>query len=473
VNAANANTHANTRAKEDGGAPGTAPAGRLEQALRLALDEDALERCMRCGFCQSACPTFRVTGLEAASPRGRIALMKAAYDGFMAADSDFVGQMELCLGCRACEPACPAGVPYGRLIEQAREAIAKGRKQPLRARLAGKILMEGVIARHGVLRGAGRVLRLYQRSGLRAAARRLGVLRVLPPHVREMEASLPEASGRGVIREWLRRGLPARWETDDQGRRLLVVPAEGERVARVGMFRGCIMDVLFLSTNVNTIRLLRAAGFEVVIPERQKCCGALHAHAGRTAFARRLAADNAAVFRAAGVDWIVSNAGGCGAFLKEYDHALHGTASADDGAWLATRVKDVSELLAESGRPFRLANGAPLVATCQDSCHLRNVMRVQRQPRELMQRVPVLTLREMKDADLCCGSAGIYNVLQPEMSTALLDRKMEQVKATGADVVVTANPGCLLQMRWGIRRAGLEDRVKAVHLVDLLAERLE
>jgi len=469
VNAANVNA----RAIEEDGVPRAAPAGRLERALRLALDEDALERCMRCGFCQSACPTFRVTGLEAASPRGRIALMKAAYDGFMPADSAFVGQMELCLGCRACEPACPAGVPYGRLIEQAREAIAEGRKQPLRARLMGKVLMEGVIARHCVLLGLGRALRLYQRSGLRAAARRLGFLRMLPPHVREMEASLPEASGTGVIREWLRRGLPARWETDAQGRRLLVVPAEGERVARVGMFRGCVMDVLFLSTNVNTIRLLRAAGFEVVIPEGQKCCGALHAHAGRTAFARGLAADNAAVFRAAGVDWVVSNAGGCGAYLKEYDHALHGTPSADDGAWLASRAKDVSELLAEPGRPLRLADGVPLVATYQDSCHLRNVMRVQRQPRELLKSIPGLTLREMREADLCCGSAGIYNVLQPEMSTALLDRKMAHVKETGADIVVTANPGCLLQMRWGIRRAGLEARVKAVHLVDLLAERLE
>jgi glycolate oxidase iron-sulfur subunit len=466
VNAANLKAHA-------GEAGAKTAAGRLEQALRLTLDEDELVRCMRCGFCQSACPTFLVTGLEAASPRGRIALMKAAYDGFMAADSAFVDQMELCLGCRACEPACPAGVQYGRLIEQTREAIAAARKPPLRARLMGKVLMEGVIARHGTMRWAGRALRFYQRSGLRTAARKLGVLRVLPPHVRELEASLPDASGRGVIREWLRRGLPARWETDAQGRRLLVVPAEGQRVARVGMFRGCVMDVLFLSTNVNTVRLLRAAGFEVVIPERQKCCGALHAHAGNGGTARGLAADNAAVFRDADVDWVVSNAGGCGAFLKEYDHVLHGTPAADEGAWLASRVKDVSELLAEQGRPLRLANSGPLVATCQDSCHLRNVMRVQRQPRELLKSVPGLTLREMREADLCCGSAGIYNVLQPEMSTALLDRKMENVKDADAEVVVTANPGCLLQMRWGIHRAGLEGRVKAVHLVDLLAERLE
>lgn len=448
---------------------------RLAEKLKLTLDSDQLTNCMRCGFCQTACPTFNETGLEAASPRGRIALMKAVADGIMMPDRAFQDQMDLCLGCRACEPACPSDVKYGQLIEQAREAIASEREFSLPGKFLRKMFMEGIFPHPGRTRTLGRLLRFYQKSGLKWLAQKSGILKLFPRHLREMETILPEAAGDGVIRRWLDHGLPARWEQAPSGRRLLVIPPVGEKVARVGLFRGCIMDVLFTETNVNTVRLLRQAGFEVVIPEAQTCCGALHSHAGETELARGLAKRNLEAFGEAGVDGIATNAGGCGAMLKEYDHLLQGEAGKrEESREFASKIKDVTELLCDRGRPLPLKpTDRKLVVTYQDSCHLRNVMRVQRQPRELLASLPGVELRELQGADRCCGSAGIYNITQPKMSSSVLDHKMENVQATQAEVVVTSNPGCLLQMQWGILRAGRSDAMRAVHLVDLLAQAAE
>ncbi len=445
----------------------------LTEKLQLTLDPDQLTNCMRCGFCQTACPTFQETGLEAASPRGRIALMKAVYDGKMEPDAAFRSQMDLCLGCRACEPACPSDVKYGQLIEQARESIAAVTAERWPVRTVKRLFMERLFPHHGRMRLLGSSLKLYQTSGLRKLARGLGVMKLFPPHMREMEAVLPQAAGDGVIRRWEKLGLPARREQAEGGQSLLVIPAEGERLGRVGMFRGCIMDVLFTETNVNTIKLLRLAGYEVVVPASQTCCGALHAHAGERESARRLARANIAAFGAAGVDAVVSNAGGCGATLKEADHLLHGDPAEAEARRFASQVRDVSELLAE-GRPLPLkplGQGAEEVTvTYQDSCHLRNVMRVASAPRQLIRTVPGARLQELPDADRCCGSAGIYNLTQPEMSASVLDHKMEQVEHTRAHVILTANPGCLLQMKWGVHRHGQDKTMQAMHLVDYLAE---
>lgn len=460
----------------------TASTKSLSEKLKLTLDADQLTNCMRCGFCQTSCPTFEETGLEAASPRGRIALMKAVADDVLEPDAAFRQQMDLCLGCRACEPACPSDVKYGQLIEQAREAIASEQPYSRPVKLLRRLALEGLFPHHGRMRLLGGLLRLYQRSGLRTLARRLGILGLFPQHMREMEAVLPDAAGDGVIRRWERLGLPARWEAAETGGgRHLVIPAALDAaekpVARVGLFRGCIMDALFTETNVNTIKLLRQAGYEVVIPAAQTCCGALHAHAGETASARRLAARNVDAFAAAGVDCVASNAGGCGASLKEYDHLLHGDPQlAEPARRFAAGVRDVSELLAE-GRPLPLkplrADGEQVTVTYQDSCHLRNVMRVQSPPRRMIASVPGVQLRELQDADRCCGSAGIYNLTQPDMSSRVLDRKMEHVERTRANVILTANPGCLLQMKWGVARAGLTQQMEAMHLVDFLARSLQ
>ena len=425
----------------------------LKEALREKLDYEELANCMRCGFCQPACPTFRETGYEAASPRGRIALMKAVADGVMEPDQDFVDQMNLCLGCRACEPVCPAGVPYGQLIEQTREAIEQEADHPWPVRVLRKLAFTHLFPHQKRLYRLGGLLGFYQRSGVQTAVRKLGLMKVLPAHMREMEAIMPEASS---------AALP-----DVLG--AVEIPATGERKMRVGMFHGCIMDVLFQETNVNTVRLLADAGYEVVIAPGQVCCGALHAHSGEREEARKLAKQNIAAFQQAGVDLIISNAGGCGAMLQEYDHLLHDDPQWQEQAkWFAERVRDVSEVLAGSVQP-QTWEELPRRVTYQSSCHLRNGMKVTTQPVSLLQSIPKATYVPLREGDRCCGSAGIYNLVQPEMAGSILDEKMGHVAATQADILVTSNPGCLLQMKAGIRKAGLEGRMEAVHLVDLLA----
>lgn len=379
--------------------------------------------------------------------------MKAVADGVMEPDADFIDQMNLCLGCRACEPVCPAGVPYGQLIEQTREAIEEVREHPWWVRAVRKLTFSHLFPHQERLYLLGRLLRFYQKSGVQKAVRKLGLLQIMPKQMREMEAIMPPASGTG-----LSRVLGA-----------TVIPAVGERKRRVGMFHGCIMDVLFKETNINTVRLLTEAGCEVVIAPGQVCCGALHAHSGEREEARKLARRNIAAFSEADVDSIVSNAGGCGALLQEYDHLLEeDTQWHEQAKWFSSRVVDVSEVLAELVQP-ETWKALPQRVTYQSSCHLRNGMKVTKQPVSLLQAIPEATYVPLREGDRCCGSAGIYNLVQPEMAGSLLDEKMGYVAATQADILVTSNPGCLLQMKAGIQRAGLEDRMEAIHLVDLLA----
>jgi glycolate oxidase iron-sulfur subunit len=433
----------------------------LARTLLGKLDYDQLTNCMRCGFCLPACPTFRETGLEPESPRGRIALMKAVADGVMDPDQAFQDQMNHCLGCRACEPACPADVKYGQLIEQARDAIEDHARHSVPVTGLRKLMFKGVFPHRSRLKWLGRSLAFYQKSGLRPVVRGSGIMKLFPKHLREMEKILPDATGKGVVE---RLGS--------------VYPAKGERIARVALFRGCIMDVMFADTNVNTVKLLAEAGFEVVIPESQVCCGALHAHSGEMDQARELARVNLAAFREAGVEYIVSNAGGCGALLVEYDHLLHEDEQYREHAeWFASRVIDVSKLLVERGRVPAFAEpeaveGEPVKITYQDSCHLRNVMKSSNAPRTLMNQVSGAKYCEMKDADRCCGSAGIYNVTQPEMAGQILEHKMEHANETNARYILTSNPGCLLQMKLGVEKHGAQGKMEAKHVVDFLYERI-
>ncbi|MBD0382667.1 (Fe-S)-binding protein [Paenibacillus sedimenti] len=436
----------------------------LAERLKLTLNYDELSNCIRCGFCQPSCPTFKETGLEAASPRGRIALMKAVVDDLMVPDSSFQKQMDLCLGCRACEPVCPADVKYGQLLEQTRDAIEKHTDHRWWIKPIRNLAFQQLFPNQKRMRLLGSALRLFQRSGIQRLVRKSGMMNLFPETMSQMERILPEASSKGVIEQL---GT--------------YVPAAGNRkpIATVGMFRGCIMDVLFTETNMNTVKLLSEAGFDVIIPPTQNCCGALHAHSGELDQAKDLAKKNIDAFQASGVDYIISNAGGCGALLVEYGHLLHDDPEYADAALkFAGNVKDVSQMLMEKGSipEFSIdkaaASHGQVSITYQDSCHLRNVMKAGNAPRDLMNRIEGAKLVELRGADRCCGSAGIYNLVQPEMSMDILDHKMEHVKETHAHYLLTSNPGCLLQMKLGIEREQMSGQMKAVHIVDFLYEHL-
>jgi glycolate oxidase iron-sulfur subunit len=413
------------------------------------LEYEKLLACVHCGFCLPTCPTYAENGLEMDSPRGRIYLIKALADDRIALTDPVVEHLSLCLDCRACETACPAGVQYGHLIEAARAEIERQRPGSAFRRLVRSVAFTRLLPNPAALRLLAAALRAYQRSGLQALVRGSGILRLLPATVAASESllpSLPPASDRGP--------LPA------------VVPARGKRIARVGFVHGCVQDVVFRAHNLATLRLLTRNGYEVAIPPAQRCCGALHAHAGDPERARALARANIAVFEAAGVETVVVNAAGCGAHLRNYGHLLRG-----DPAWheraaaFARAVADVTAVLAR--RPLAGTLGPlPMRVAYHDPCHLAHGQKVRSEPRALLRAIPGLELTDLRESEMCCGSAGIYNLTEPEMARRLLARKVGHLQATGAEAVVTANPGCILQIAAGLRERGVPMRV--LHIVEVL-----
>jgi glycolate oxidase iron-sulfur subunit len=399
-------------------------------------------RCIHCGLCLEACPTFRLLGEEMDSPRGRIYQIAQADAGRLPLAGAFETHIGRCLDCRACQTACPSGVEYGKILERARAELAAQREvRGPKAWLANYVFRRLLPDPKAMARQA-RLLRWYQRGGPRAVARATGVLRLLG--LAQAESLAPE-----VEDEFFRA---------EMGR---TFPAVGPRRARVAFLAGCVQRVAFAGMNRATLRVLQAAGCEVVIPAAQTCCGALHVHAGRRAEARELARTNIQAF--AGFDAVVTNSAGCGSALKEYGDLLEGDAAAED---FAGRVRDATELLAALGLPAGMLRPLPWRVTYQDPCHLAHGQRIRSAPRQLLAAVPELELVEMERADSCCGSAGIYNVVQPEIAGRLLDEKMATVRATRAGTIVTANPGCMLQLRAGIRRTDAADRV--MHVMELL-----
>ncbi|WP_040203136.1 (Fe-S)-binding protein [Neobacillus jeddahensis] len=429
---------------------------KIQAQFKARMNEDELLNCMRCGFCLPTCPTYIESGYkESHSPRGRIALMKAVVDGIIEPDEEFERSLELCLGCRACEPVCPSGVNYGHLLEEARDIINQNKKFSLPVRAVRKTVFEGLFPHQGRMRQTVGLLGFYQRSGIQTIARKIGFIGLLPESLKTMEKVLPKVP---TMREMKNRPE--------------YLPAIAEKVHKVAFFSGCLMDTMFMKTNDATMRLLQLAGCEIVIPKNQACCGALHGHSGEKDTAKELAKRNIAAFEDLGADFIITNAGGCGAFLIDYDHLLQ-----DDAAWkdraraFKEKIKDISEILVAIDFHKKVELKLPAqVITYQDSCHLRNVMKTASAPRVLLQTIQGVVYNEMKEADRCCGSAGIYNIVESESSMVMLDYKMKQAKATHATTIVTANPGCLLQMQLGIEREGLSAKMRAVHIVDLLAE---
>lgn len=415
--------------------------------LHAILDKKVLKECVHCGLCLDYCPTYRILGHEADSPRGRIYQVRQVYEGKISPDDpDFRQHIYACLDCRACQTACPSGVKYGMIVEAARavaEPIAQSEKTIARA------ILGNVFTRKPLLEMAGLGLRLYQRTGLQQAVRRSGVLRLAPERLRGMEAMLGPTQG-GILH----------WSPPT------VTPARGQTRYRVGFIAGCIMPQFFGDTNAATVRVLAANGCDVFAPPSQGCCGALHMHTGERALAQQLARDNVDAFEPLKLDAIIINAAGCGSTLKEYEHLLgDDPAYAERAREFTHRVKDVSEFLAAidlvpPSRPV------PLKVTYQDPCHLVHAQGIRAQPRALLKRIPGLELVEMTESDVCCGSAGIYNITHPDLSQKVLDEKMVHLAATGAVGVVAPNPGCAMQLAYGAKRHGLD--IKQYHVVDLL-----
>ncbi|MGD0957938.1 MAG: (Fe-S)-binding protein [Candidatus Acidiferrales bacterium] len=404
-------------------------------------------RCVHCGLCLNHCPTYRLWHQEADSPRGRIRQMQLVDEGRLELGDGFVTHIDRCLDCRACETACPSGVEYGKLVETARAQIEQRYTRPLASRVTRDFVYRRLLPYPRRIARAARLLRIYQRSGLAALARGAGILKLLG--LDDRERLLPK-----IDREFFFAEL---------GR---TFPAQGARRARVAFCAGCVAQVTFSELNRATIRVLQANGCEVVVPVAQVCCGALPAHAGVRDVARNLARANLAAFPVEDFDAIVTNAAGCGSTLKEYTHLF----AADDpareqAAQFAAKVRDVTEFLAELGlaAPMR---SLPIRVTYQDSCHLAHGQKVREAPRKLIRAVPGVELVEMPLAEQCCGSAGVYNVTQTDTSLELLALKMESVGATKSQAIVTANPGCILQLRAGaaIHRTGHE----VLHVVELL-----
>jgi len=413
------------------------------------LSVEGVNQCVHCGLCLASCPTFAELGTEMDSPRGRIFLIKSLAEGRLALSDSVVSHLELCLDCRACETVCPAGVPYGRLIEAAKAEIERERPGHVGRRIF-RWLNFGLLLGHPLaLRLFALPLRLYQASGLQWLVRRSGLARVLPGTLSAWEALLPKIPGRAE-----RAPLPP------------VIPADGPRRARVALLTGCVQSVVFGAQNRATARLLAKNGCEVLAPRDQGCCGALNAHGGDHARALELARRTIDVFERAEADAVIVNTSGCGAHMKAY-----GVLLADDPRYaerarrFAGAVKDVSEFLAREPLRGPLVP-VPMRVTYHDPCHVVHGQKIKNEPRTLLAQIPGLTVVDLPESDWCCGSAGLYNLTQPDMATRLLQRKVNNILATGVQAVVTANPGCILQIDAGLRAHG--SPVRVLHIVEIL-----
>ena len=405
------------------------------------IDYNKSLACVHCGLCLSSCPTYLETGNENDSPRGRIYLMRAVQDGRLPTGGAAVRHIDLCLGCRACEAVCPSGVEYGELLEHTRDHIEKRHRRPVFERLLRRVAIEKVFPFPSRMKLAllpARLLRVLNAEKLLPQFAR-EALSLLPEHAPEMK--LPEVS-------------PAFADAPSRG--------------RVGFVSGCVMSVLFGGTNKNSVRLLNHAGFEVVTPPAQGCCGALYAHGGNLAAARDSARRNIETFERYKLDAIVINAAGCGSTLKEYGHLL-----GNDPAWavrarqFSAKVSDLTEWLAARISQFGFRTSDSGRITYHDACHLAHAQRITKQPRDLVKAVAGDKFVELPESDVCCGSAGSYNLTEPEMAGRLQRRKTDNILKTGANVVITTNPGCVLQIRAGLKKAGAN--IEVLHIADFLA----
>jgi glycolate oxidase iron-sulfur subunit len=449
------------------------------KTVKLLTPEESMYTCVRCGACRNVCPTLNITGREADGPRGRVLMARSVLSGEIPVNQEIKDQLDRCLLCSACVDACPIDVQVPNIVMLAKEQIAaatevgtyhvrnsqldtsqmdlKKPAQPVRS--VKDFFFEKVLADQQNLNRVGNLLWMYQKSGLQKLTRAIGVLKFFPEQMQQMERIMPDIkppSKRKPHPEYIPR---ANEQKESRG--------------RVAFFQGCIMDVMFRETNDNSIKLLSKTGFDVVTPQAQKCCGALHHHSGKKDKTIELAKANIEAFENADVDYIITNAGGCGAALAEYSDLFR-----DDPEWLdraknfSSKIRDISEIIHEKGELPEMAGRGERV-TYQPSCHLQYVMKVKDAPAKLVKSIPNAEYVDLPEKKYCCGSAGIYNMLQPNLANEILDKKMEKVKETNSAVLVTANPGCYLQMKLGVHREGMENAIETKHVVDYLVESID
>ena len=395
-----------------------------------------LQECIHCGFCLPACPTYMENGKEMDSPRGRLYLMASALNGNASMDDAFSEHMKLCLVCRACETACPSGVQFGHLMEITRGAMAETKLPSF----FEKHLLSKVLTSHGWLSTLFTLTRVYQKTGLRKLFSTRPFNLLVPQKVRTLQASIPSVP-------------PRRFGTNDD----VLYSAVGKKSGTVSLFTGCVMDHLYPHVHAATVRLLTWYNFDVNILAKQTCCGALHAHSGDTQTTDDLAQSNVDLFENIGSDFIIINSAGCGAHLKSYSKYRE--------AGISGKILDLSEFLARM-ETKQMSNGRLLKVAYDEPCHLLHGQGVSAEPKSLLSQIPGVELVPLKEADRCCGSAGSYSITETKMSLDLLERKMNAVMKTGADILVTANPGCQIQLAWGVRRRGIE--MEVLHLAQFL-----
>ena len=417
----------------------------MDKKRKLAYDDTF--RCVQCGYCLPVCPTYLTMGKETHSPRGRINLVKMAGEGKISLDQ-LQAPMELCLGCRACETVCPTNVEYGRILDAARETISSLNENK-RSLSLKKLFYQYILPNQQLLRFIGSGLHFYQKTKMDQTVRKLGLTKILPKPLQALEKvtpTIPKKVGRQTVRK--ERETP---------------------LFRIGFFSGCVMDTVFSHVNDLSIQLLINAGCEVTVLKEQTCCGALHLHGGKKEQAIQLAKTNIETFEQYEFDYIVNSIGGCGATLMEYTNLF-----AKNDEWyvkakqFSQKCVDISVILARLKLPFNRTISK--VVTYQPSCHLKNVQNVSAEPITLLKSIPGVIFRSFEEMDICCGSAGVYNLEHYDEAMDILTRKMKFIQQTMPDIIVTTNPGCHLQMKLGVEREGLHTQIKVVHLIELLAE---
>lgn len=409
------------------------------------LDPEKLKICVHCGLCLEACPTYRVLKNEADSPRGRILLMRGVVEGRIPMTETVQKHLDACLDCRACEPACPAGVPYGELIEEGRSQLYPQLQSFQKKERFKRFLLTEVLGKPARLKFLGTLLKLYQRSGLQALIRKTRLLEVFPHWMKSAEALLPS------YRPFPPSRLPA---------------APPGTKSTIALLRGCIASVLFPQVEQAAVNTLRALGYEVEVPQGQTCCGALLLHGGFKEDAIELAKTNLKAFGAENYKAIVVTAAGCGSALKEYQRILPDLAMAKT---FSGKITDITQMILQAGIPSNL-HSLPVRVAYQDACHLIHAQGIHDEPRQILKAIPQLELVELPHSDWCCGSAGIYNLTHPEIAEKLLEEKVNTIASVKPDVLAVGNPGCTLQIQKGLREAGLD--IPVVHPIELFYQSL-